>query len=83
MSLHWARVRLEEGSHRHEDWIVTDADRELFDRELESFVPPMIFDAHAHWYRADHFPPAAYAAARSIRVRPWPVAMLLTTPSTN
>ncbi len=38
------------------DWIVTDADRELFDRELESFVPPVIFDAHAHWYRADHFP---------------------------
>jgi glutamate-1-semialdehyde 2,1-aminomutase len=38
------------------DWIVTDQDRELFDRELDSFVPPTIFDAHAHWYRADHFP---------------------------
>jgi hypothetical protein len=38
------------------DWIVTDADRELFDRELDSFVPSTIFDAHAHWYRADHFP---------------------------
>jgi glutamate-1-semialdehyde 2,1-aminomutase len=38
------------------DWIVTDADRELFDRELDSFVPPVIFDAHTHWYRADHFP---------------------------
>jgi glutamate-1-semialdehyde 2,1-aminomutase len=38
------------------DWIVTDQDRALFDRELESFVPPAIFDAHAHWYRADHFP---------------------------
>ena len=37
------------------DWVVTDADRELFDRELDSFVPPVIFDAHAHWYRADHF----------------------------
>ena len=37
------------------DWIVADADRELFDRELDSFVPPTIFDAHAHWYRADHF----------------------------
>ena len=37
------------------DWIVTDADRALFDRELDSFVPPVIFDAHAHWYRADHF----------------------------
>lgn len=39
------------------DWIVTDGDRELFDRELESFVPDTIFDAHAHWYRADHFAP--------------------------
>src|SRR5665213_3565368 len=38
------------------DWIVTESDRELFDRELDSFVPNVIFDAHAHWYRADHFP---------------------------
>ncbi len=38
------------------DWVVNDADRELFRRELDSFVPPRIFDAHAHWYRADHFP---------------------------
>jgi glutamate-1-semialdehyde 2,1-aminomutase len=38
------------------DWIVTDRDRELFARELDSFVPATIFDAHAHWYRADHFP---------------------------
>jgi Amidohydrolase len=39
------------------DWIITDADRELFDRELDNFVPPTIFDAHAHWYHVDHFPP--------------------------
>jgi glutamate-1-semialdehyde 2,1-aminomutase len=38
------------------DWLVTDTDRELFARELDSFVPPTIFDAHAHWYRADQFP---------------------------
>jgi glutamate-1-semialdehyde 2,1-aminomutase len=38
------------------DWVFTDWDRELFDRELNSFVPAQIFDAHAHWYRADHFP---------------------------
>jgi glutamate-1-semialdehyde 2,1-aminomutase len=37
------------------DWIVTDRDRELFERELDSFVPRTIFDAHAHWYRVDHF----------------------------
>ena len=55
MSLHWARVRVAERSTSMKDWIVTDADRELFDRELDSFVPPTIFDAHAHWYRADHF----------------------------
>ena len=41
------------------DWIVTDRDRALFDRELDTFVPPTIFDAHAHWYRADHFPTGA------------------------
>ena len=39
------------------DWIVTDYDRELFERELERFVPPRIFDAHAHLYVRDHFPP--------------------------
>ena len=44
------------------DWIVTDRDRELFDRELDSFVPPQVFDAHAHWYRADHFPPDSMPA---------------------
>jgi len=42
-----------------QDWIVSDADRELFDRELDAFVPPTIFDAHAHWYRADQFPDGA------------------------
>ena len=28
-----------------------EEDRELFDRELRSFVPPGSFDAHAHFYR--------------------------------
>jgi glutamate-1-semialdehyde 2,1-aminomutase len=41
---------------RARDWSITERDRELFARELESFVPPRVFDAHAHWYRADHFP---------------------------
>jgi glutamate-1-semialdehyde 2,1-aminomutase len=52
------------------DWTVTEFDRELFDRELNSFVPQQIFDAHAHWYRADHFPegsvPALVAAGPAI-----------------
>lgn len=38
-------------------WRMTEKDRELFTRELESFVPPQIFDAHAHWYRTNHFAP--------------------------
>jgi hypothetical protein len=41
------------------DWVVTAGDRELFDRELDSFVPATVFDAHAHLYRVDHFAPDA------------------------
>ena len=33
------------------DWdVVLDEDRELFERELATFVPPRLFDAHAHLY---------------------------------
>lgn len=32
-----------------------ESDRELFDRELDNFVPSRIFDAHAHLYRACFF----------------------------
>jgi glutamate-1-semialdehyde 2,1-aminomutase len=38
------------------DWEFADPDRELFARELESFVPDRIFDAHAHLYARAHFP---------------------------
>lgn len=41
---------------RSQDWQVTAQDQELFHRELDTFVPPRIFDAHAHLYCADHFP---------------------------
>jgi glutamate-1-semialdehyde 2,1-aminomutase len=47
-----------------QDWQVTDRDRELWDRELASFVPPRIFDAHIHLYEVNHFqgqPPALCA----------------------
>ncbi len=47
---------------RAQDWVITDRDRELFDRELDRFVPPRIFDAHAHWYCADHFAPQSVPA---------------------
>ncbi len=43
------------------DWQVLDADRELFARELDAFVPPRLFDAHAHLYELSQFaagPPA-------------------------
>jgi Tat protein secretion system quality control protein TatD with DNase activity len=33
----------------------TELDREMFSRELDSFVPPRIFDAHCHLYRASFF----------------------------
>jgi predicted TIM-barrel fold metal-dependent hydrolase len=37
------------------NWQVTGRDRELWDRELESFVPPRIFDAHLHLYEQSQF----------------------------
>jgi glutamate-1-semialdehyde 2,1-aminomutase len=46
------------------NWQVNDRDRELWDRELESFVPPRLFDAHLHLYEHSHFagqPPALCA----------------------
>jgi glutamate-1-semialdehyde 2,1-aminomutase len=47
-------------------WKLEDQDREFFEKELSSFVPKRIFDAHAHLYRSadwgynhatDHGPP--------------------------
>ncbi len=34
---------------------VRPVDREFFDRELGSFVPDRVFDAHCHLFAADHF----------------------------
>ena len=31
-------------------WELRDYDREFFEKELDSFVPNRIFDAHAHLY---------------------------------
>lgn len=44
------------------DWQLLKSDQELFERELESFVPPRIFDAHVHLYEFSQFdgtPPTA------------------------
>jgi predicted TIM-barrel fold metal-dependent hydrolase len=38
-----------------ENMNLTESDRELFFRELDSFVPPRVFDAHAHLYSAGFF----------------------------
>jgi len=37
------------------NWQYLDSDRELYECELESFVPPRIFDAHAHLYENRNF----------------------------
>ena len=36
-------------------WELREYDREFFARELEAFVPPRVFDAHAHLYRIEHW----------------------------
>lgn len=51
------------------NWQVTDRDRQLWDRELESFVPPQVFDTHLHLYEHTHFagqPPALCAEGPAI-----------------
>jgi glutamate-1-semialdehyde 2,1-aminomutase len=52
------------------NWHITDRDRELWQRELSSFVPPRIFDAHVHLYTQSHFhgPPPALCAEGPARV---------------
>jgi glutamate-1-semialdehyde 2,1-aminomutase len=37
----------------------SEADQELFERELNGFVPDAIFDAHAHLWARSHLPPDA------------------------
>ncbi len=37
------------------NWELQDSDRELFERELYSFLPARIFDAHAHFFRKSDY----------------------------
>jgi len=37
-----------------------DDERDLFERELDGFVPPVVFDAHAHLYDRNHFGPDSF-----------------------
>lgn len=38
-------------------WKLEEQDRECFERELDDFVPPKVFDAHAHLWCKSHFTP--------------------------
>ena len=44
----------------------TDADLELFRRELDRFVPDTICDAHMHLWAKTHLPPTGYDAFREL-----------------
>ena len=37
------------------DWQLLDRDREIFETELATFVPPRVFDSHLHLYELSHF----------------------------
>ncbi len=44
----------------------TEADLELFRRELDSFVPDTICDAHMHLWAKSHLPPTGYDAFQQL-----------------
>ncbi len=43
-------------------WELTEADRELINREVEPFLPDRVFDAHAHLFCAEHYAPGTRPA---------------------
>ena len=45
------------------DWTVAECDREFFAREIDSFLPARIFDAHCHLYHCRDFKAATPALA--------------------
>ena len=53
-------------------WGVRDQDREFFERELQSFVPDRVYDAHAHLWRASDWegrePEAVKVAPQEVTV---------------
>jgi len=44
----------------------SEADQELFQRELNGFVPDVIVDAHAHLWARSHLPPAGWESFRQV-----------------
>jgi len=50
-------------------WRLLDADKRTFAAELDGFVPPKVYDVHAHMYRADFWadpPPQVLVGPRNI-----------------
>ena len=43
-----------------DQWLARDHEMEFFRRELDSFVPDRIFDAHGHFYDLDLDPSRNY-----------------------
>ncbi|MEZ6049513.1 MAG: hypothetical protein R3C11_28825 [Planctomycetaceae bacterium] len=37
--------------------LVHDVDYEFYDREISSFIPDKIYDAHTHLYHENHYTP--------------------------
>jgi hypothetical protein len=35
-------------------WLPTEEDRMIYERELSSFIPDRVFDAHTHVWHRDH-----------------------------
>jgi glutamate-1-semialdehyde 2,1-aminomutase len=54
----------------NQDWPVRDEDREFFAREIDTFLPDRIFDAHCHLYRladlGQAVPPLAASGPRIV-----------------
>ncbi|MBN2294028.1 MAG: amidohydrolase family protein [Pirellulales bacterium] len=44
----------EKSATNNRPWEVRGEDRDFYDRELDSFVPERVFDAHAHFYQRKH-----------------------------
>ena len=41
-------------SHDTPETVVREVDRQFYERELASFIPDRLFDAHCHLWHADH-----------------------------
>lgn len=49
-------IPADESARKLDQWLATNYETEFFRRELDSFVPDRIFDAHVHLYNQDFVP---------------------------